>query len=159
DRPAQGSLSAHPGVARAFRSRARGWAEKPLPAVRRRGSIGLYDRTGPPDGIYPGKLGRGVFVTHSCARESSVMVVGCRLLGLLGPRAVAQERTTDWAQFRGPGGLGVSPNRGLPLSWGPKENVLWKAALPGPGSSSPIVVGEKVFLTCYTGYNAPGQPR
>ncbi|MBI5091882.1 MAG: PQQ-binding-like beta-propeller repeat protein [Candidatus Hydrogenedentes bacterium] len=35
-----------------------------------------------------------------------------------------------------------------PLRWGPAENVRWKIALPGPGNSSPIVVGGRVFVTC-----------
>jgi outer membrane protein assembly factor BamB len=58
----------------------------------------------------------------------------------------------DWPQFRGPGGLGVSSDKGLPLTWSAKSNVVWKAPLPGPGASSPIVVGDRIFLTSYTGY-------
>lgn len=58
----------------------------------------------------------------------------------------------DWPQFRGPGGMGVSPARGVPVVWNDRENVLWKTALPGPGASSPIAVGDRIFLTCYTGY-------
>ncbi len=58
----------------------------------------------------------------------------------------------DWTQFRGPGGSGTSSDTGLPTTWSDKENLLWRTALPGPGSSSPIVVGKRVYLTCYTGY-------
>jgi outer membrane protein assembly factor BamB len=58
----------------------------------------------------------------------------------------------DWPQWRGPDGSGVSNEKGLPLKWSATENVVWKAALPGPGSSSPVVVGGKIYLTCYTGY-------
>jgi outer membrane protein assembly factor BamB len=58
----------------------------------------------------------------------------------------------DWLGFRGPGGLGIAPDHELPVTWGPNANIAWKAELPGAGSSSPIVVGDKVFLTCYTGY-------
>ena len=57
----------------------------------------------------------------------------------------------DWLRFRGPNGTGVS-NEQLPEKWSPSENVKWKVPIPGPGSSSPIVVGDRVFLTCYTGY-------
>jgi outer membrane protein assembly factor BamB len=59
---------------------------------------------------------------------------------------------TDWMQFRGPGGQGVSDDKGPPDKWSETENVLWKTKLPGPGSSSPITVGEAVFVTCYSGY-------
>ncbi len=67
----------------------------------------------------------------------------------------------DWPQFRGPGGSGVSDDTGLPVSWNAEENVIWKTALPGFGASSPIVLGEKIFLTAYSGYgldpDEPGQ--
>jgi len=58
----------------------------------------------------------------------------------------------DWLQFRGPGGLGIAGDKNLPVKWGVQENIAWKAELPGPGASSPIVVGNKVYLTCYSGY-------
>jgi len=54
--------------------------------------------------------------------------------------------------------LGVSTEKGLPVTWNAQQNVTWKTELPGPGTSSPIVVGNRIFLTCYTGYNVPGQP-
>lgn len=65
----------------------------------------------------------------------------------------------DWTQFRGPTGSGVSAEKGLPAKWGAKENVAWKTEMPGPGSSSPVFVGDRIFITCYTGYNVPGQPK
>jgi hypothetical protein len=58
----------------------------------------------------------------------------------------------DWPQFRGPGGLGVSEETGLPTTWGDSENLVWKTELPGAGTSSPIAVGDRVFVTCYSGY-------
>jgi outer membrane protein assembly factor BamB len=61
-------------------------------------------------------------------------------------------QAADWPGFRGPGGLGVAPDKNLPITWNATKNVLWKTALPGPGASSPIVVGKKVFVTCYKGY-------
>jgi outer membrane protein assembly factor BamB len=63
----------------------------------------------------------------------------------------------DWPQFRGPGGLGVALDKGLPVTWSDDSNLVWKTELPGPGSSSPIVVGNRVFLTCYSGYGLPGK--
>lgn len=63
----------------------------------------------------------------------------------------------DWPRFRGADGNGTSDAKGLPTKWGPKEGIAWKTELPGPGTSSPIVVGKKVFLTCYSGFNEPGK--
>lgn len=58
----------------------------------------------------------------------------------------------DWTQFRGPGGSGVSSDTGLPVKWSLTENLVWRTPLPGPGTSSPIVWKDRVYLTCYTGY-------
>lgn len=77
--------------------------------------------------------------------------------GLLGSAAATLAQ--DWPCFRGPGGQGVSDAQRLPVQWGPKQNIHWKTELPGPGTSSPIIVGGKVFLTCYSGYGVPGGPR
>lgn len=59
----------------------------------------------------------------------------------------------DWTRFRGPNGSGVSEDTTpTPVKWSPTENVKWKVALPGPGSSNPIIVGDKVFVTSWSGY-------
>ncbi|MFT7641646.1 MAG: outer membrane protein assembly factor BamB [Pirellulaceae bacterium] len=58
----------------------------------------------------------------------------------------------DWTQFRGAGGLGVSDETGLPTTWSGTENIVWKTEMPGPGASSPIMLGDRVFITCYSGY-------
>jgi outer membrane protein assembly factor BamB len=65
----------------------------------------------------------------------------------------------DWPQFRGPAGLGVAPKAepGLPTQWDEQTNLAWKVELPGPGASSPIVVGDRVLVTCYSGYGVPKQ--
>lgn len=54
----------------------------------------------------------------------------------------------DWPGFRGPTGDGVSQETGVPLHWGQDQNVRWKVKLPGPGNSSPIVYGDRVFVSC-----------
>jgi outer membrane protein assembly factor BamB len=64
----------------------------------------------------------------------------------------APVRADDWLQFRGPGGQGHAADKGLPVTWAADKNVAWKIEMPGPGTSSPIVVGNKIFLTCYGGY-------
>lgn len=75
-----------------------------------------------------------------------------------GSTGCAQSASPDWPQFRGPGGQGVYADKPLPVTWSQNENVLWKTALPGAGTSSPIVSGDRIFLTSYTGYNVPRQP-
>ncbi len=68
----------------------------------------------------------------------------------------------DWPRFRGPGGQGVSDETGLPAEWSDSENLVWKTALPGFGASSPITVGDRIFVTSYAGYgldeDEPGEP-
>ena len=53
----------------------------------------------------------------------------------------------DWFEFRGPTGQGHSSQTSLPTAWSPTEHVLWNTKIPGVGWSSPIIVGEKVFVT------------
>ena len=74
--------------------------------------------------------------------------------GLLGAWAAvlvawaAPAAAGDWPAFRGPEGNGVARGDRAPLRWGPGTNVRWKAPLPGPGNSSPIVSRGRVFITC-----------
>ncbi len=58
----------------------------------------------------------------------------------------------NWPQFRGPSGLGISQEPDLPITWSETENVVWKTAMPGYGSSSPIALDGKLYVTCYSGY-------
>ena len=73
----------------------------------------------------------------------------------------APSDAADWPQFRGPDGTATSADRGLPTIWSDEENLVWKVDLPGYGASSPIVVGDRAFVTCYSGYGldaeAPGE--
>ncbi len=58
----------------------------------------------------------------------------------------------DWPQYRGPKADSTQNSEHLPTQWSDTEGLKWKAELPGRGSSSPIVVGDKVFVTAFTGY-------
>jgi hypothetical protein len=66
--------------------------------------------------------------------------------------AVQTVEAGDWPQFRGPNGDGVSTETKVPVEWSDTKNLRWKTEIPGPGSSSPIVSGDRVYITCYTGY-------
>ncbi|MDZ4290259.1 MAG: PQQ-binding-like beta-propeller repeat protein [Prosthecobacter sp.] len=61
-------------------------------------------------------------------------------------------QAADWPRFLGPTGAAEVKEAKVPLTWSDTENVAWKMELPGPGSSSPIVVGDKILVTCWTGY-------
>jgi outer membrane protein assembly factor BamB len=55
--------------------------------------------------------------------------------------------SANWPQWRGPGGQGVSTDKGLPTEWSAAKNVKWKTPIEGRGHSSPIVWGNRIFLT------------
>lgn len=76
---------------------------------------------------------------HRCFLVAAAMLSAC-----------AAARGEDWPRFRGPDGLGRGGSA-VPLTWSETEHLRWKAPLPGPGSSSPIVHGDDVFVTCYSG--------
>ena len=82
--------------------------------------------------------------------KTTVLVLGIALLAAVpGPSSASDE----WPRFRGPDGSGLAAGDARPpTNWSATSNLKWKAALPGPGSSSPIIWGERVFVTCYSGY-------
>jgi outer membrane protein assembly factor BamB len=62
--------------------------------------------------------------------------------GLAGATGVS-----NWSQWRGSDGSGVSTETNLPVEWSPTSNITWKTPIPGRGHSSPIVWGNRIFLT------------
>ena len=82
------------------------------------------------------------------------MKLSTNRLTLLCALAITQIATgEDWLRFRGPNGSGVSKSEQETVTnFGDDENLIWKTRLPGPGASSPVVVGNRVFVTCYSGY-------
>jgi len=85
----------------------------------------------------------------SLCRRLLLPAVLCLTVSLI---TVGSSSSADWTQFRGPEGAGTSRESSVPTTWSETENIAWKAALPGAGTSSPIIVGDKIFLTCYSGY-------
>ncbi len=70
------------------------------------------------------------------------------LLGLFANPAISEtNRWSHWPQWRGPLANGVAPNANPPIEWSEKKNVRWKVALPGRGHASPIVFGDRVYVT------------
>ena len=74
-----------------------------------------------------------------------------RLMGLLALCIAGTCSAADWNQFRGPEGTGVSTEKNLPVTWSKTENLAWTADLPGDGVSSPVVQGDRVFITANSG--------
>lgn len=71
--------------------------------------------------------------------------------------SVARLTAENWPQWRGPGSQGVSAEDRVPTTWAPDRNIVWKTELPGSGHSSPIVWGDRVFVTAVTeGEVVPG---
>lgn len=93
-----------------------------------------------------------LFRSAAPGRPSLASPVLAVLLTLVG---VALVSASDWPRFRGPNGTGVSTDeKAPPTEWSDTKNLKWKVPLPGPGLSSPIIVGDKVFVTCWSGYGA-----
>lgn len=73
------------------------------------------------------------------------------ILGIALLSAIALLATTagaaNWPQWRGPNGSGVSTEKNLPAEWNANRNIKWKTPIAGRGHSSPVVWGNKIFLT------------
>lgn len=81
---------------------------------------------------------------HSLTMTKSIASLAALML------AAGMLRAENWPQFRGPTAQGHSTEKNLPLTWSASENVAWKTALPGESWSSPIVWGDRVFVTTAT---------
>jgi outer membrane protein assembly factor BamB len=53
----------------------------------------------------------------------------------------------DWPNWRGPAYNGTSPEKGLPATWSKTENIAWVAPLPGPAGATPVIFGDRIFLS------------
>lgn len=58
---------------------------------------------------------------------------------------------SDWGSWRGPTGNGISAETNVPVEWSADKNVAWRVPLPGPAGASPVVWGDRVFVTSVDG--------
>ncbi len=86
-------------------------------------------------------------VTHMNRNHLLIVVCGIVLAG-------SGARAENWPNWRGPASTGVSAEAGLPATWSDTTNVAWRTALSGAGVSSPVVWGERVFVTSQIGSGA-----
>lgn len=114
-----------------------------------------------PDDNHPADAGSDFAVRHGSELENESLTASdsaprksdASTSALDEQRAVTpNEQRQNWSQFRGPHSAGVSNEINLPTEWSAAQNIVWQTALPGPGASSPIVYGEHIYLTCYSGY-------
>lgn len=99
-------------------------------------------------GLYSGSPAHHANVRQACTMNHRLMLTQI-VLAVWGLMALAD----DWPRFRGLAGAGIATDsESLPSEWSPTTNIAWKVPLPGPGASSPIIVGNKVLVTCYSGY-------
>jgi outer membrane protein assembly factor BamB len=75
--------------------------------------------------------------------SAKAVFAGSFVMACLAAAALAD----DWPEFRGPNGSAVSADKQLPAEWGRDSNVAWKVKLHGYGWSSPVVWGDRVFVT------------
>src|SRR5947209_4531220 len=85
------------------------------------------------------------------------LVLACTLAGSADVESGGIEH--NWPQWRGPLGAGVAPHANPPIDWSETKNIRWKTQLPGKGHSTPIVWGDRIFLTTAIPFGDPVKPR
>ena len=79
--------------------------------------------------------------------RTAVVFISAVVLAAFVPGSPARADQANWPRFRGPNGQGIGQAEGIPVTWTEKD-YNWKVELPGGGHSSPVIWGEKVFVTC-----------
>ena len=97
------------------------------------------------------------FKAGSWTTASAISFILLRLIAQSSSAQTGQE--DNWSQFRGPGGHGRSDSKGTPVTWSDNQNIAWKTDLPGPGASSPIVLSNRIWVTCFTGFATSAEER
>lgn len=87
-------------------------------------------------------MGRTIILVAAIVLATSPILVG----------GEAPDAGKQWARWRGPLGTGVAPSGDPPREWSEARNVRWKTAIPGKGHSTPIVWGDRIFLTTAVSY-------
>src|SRR5499427_423908 len=75
-----------------------------------------------------------------------ISIVLC-LVMLAAPIALA----ANWPQWRGPSADGISIEKNIPVEWSAEKNIAWKTPLAGLGTSTPIIWGDRIFITSQIG--------
>jgi outer membrane protein assembly factor BamB len=87
-----------------------------------------------------------------------VVAIPVFMLSLPGGKVQADSAQDYWPAWRGPLASGVSTTAQPPLTWSETQNIKWKVPVPGQGTSSPIVWGDKIFFLTAIDTGRPGTP-
>jgi outer membrane protein assembly factor BamB len=87
-----------------------------------------------------------MFTSSRAARLSATFV----LISLVST-AMPQARAENWPQWRGPNNDGISHEHHLPTTWSKSQNVLWRTPLPGPAGATPVIWGDRIFVSSAKG--------
>ncbi len=99
---------------------------------------------------------------YHCPMNKSILLAAVvsfvpPLSGLAGEKKL--DPLYQWAQWRGPLSTGVAPHGDPPIEWAEGKNVRWKVAIPGRGHSTPVVWGDRIFLTTAIPFGDVLEPR
>ncbi len=81
------------------------------------------------------------------ATALTTLLLSTSLLSVSAAPTASAPASVNWPEFRGAGAQGQSTAKNLPLEWSPTSHIVWKAPVPGVGWSSPVVIGDRIFLT------------
>ncbi len=87
------------------------------------------------------------------------LMIACLLGAAAEAERGGEKAEHSWPQWRGPLGTGVAPRAQPPVHWSETKHIRWKTALPGKGHSTPIVWGDRIFLTTAIPFGEPVKPR
>jgi outer membrane protein assembly factor BamB len=82
-----------------------------------------------------------------CCRTRSLVGVAFLWMMLAQVGRAGESPGRNWPNWRGPSGQGYVDDSNVPLTWSEKENLVWKTELAGRGNSTPIIWGDRIFLT------------
>jgi outer membrane protein assembly factor BamB len=91
-------------------------------------------------------------------RITAVVAAGTLLSALLTGRTAADSPQDYWPAWRGPRACGVAPTAQPPLTWSESRNIKWKVPVPGQGTSSPVVWGDRIFFLTAIETDRQGTP-
>ena len=93
----------------------------------------------------------------SIKRSLSIYIASCFLAFLTTAADPPPSDDTNryWPQWRGPLGSGVAPTANPPQEWSEEKNIRWKLPLPGKGHSTPIIWGDRIYITAAKSFGDP----
>jgi outer membrane protein assembly factor BamB len=92
-------------------------------------------------------------------RQANGLTLGLLTAVVVALPVLAAESRGNWPHWRGPAGTGAASDADPPTAWSETKNIRWKSSLPGKGHSTPIVWGDRVFLTTAVPFGEPLPPR